>query len=130
MNDEQQSVQDRRTNDHSKKDSNSDRAVPDIPDHVVKTMRECTGTQAVGILFKWKTIKKKEHRDIQPDELNVNKSSKDSNRSTKKDNSKSGKRGGSDKDTRNKGKTLKIRGLSLGSNGDANSKSRRSSTKT
>ena len=128
MNDEQQSVQDRRTNDHSKKDSNSDRVVPDIPDHMVKAMRDGTVKQAVVILFKWKNIKNKEHRDIRPDELNVNKSSKDSTRSTKKCHSKSGKRGGGNKDTRNKGKTTKIRRLLLGSNGDANIKSRRAST--
>ena len=81
-NDAQPKVLSRRTNDHSKKDSNSDRAVPDILDHVVKAMRESAGTQAVGILFKWKNIKNKENRDIRPDKLHVSNSSKDSNQTT------------------------------------------------
>ena len=130
MNGEQQSVRSRRTNNHSKKDSNIDRVIPDVPDHVVKAMRDGPGQQAVGIIFKWKNIKNKEHRDIQLDELNANNSSKNSTRSKKKDHSKSGKRIGSDKGTRNKVKTSKRIRLYLGSNGDANRKSCRASTKT
>ena len=51
MNDEQQSVRYRRTNDHSRKYSNSDRVFPSVPYHLVESMRDGTGQQAVGILF-------------------------------------------------------------------------------
>ena len=78
MYDEQHSFRARRTNSHSKKDYNSDRVVPDVPDRMVKAIHDGTGQQAVGILFKWKNIMNKEHRDIRPDELNVNNYSKDS----------------------------------------------------
>jgi hypothetical protein len=45
------------------------KAFPDLPDHLIKSMRASNGQQAVGMMLKWKKVLKEEGRHIRPDEL-------------------------------------------------------------
>jgi len=80
-------------------------AVPDIPDHVLQTARNCnSAASAIGVILKWKRVKNEHNRDIRPDELQQHKPN------SKKSSNSSHKKGGKDQ------KKQKRRRLSLGHN--------------
>ena len=100
--------------DHSKGKTNSDGAIPSIPGHLLYLIRKGNGSQAAGLVLKWKKIWNEERRHIRSDELRLN-DNRDSNHSTnKKGDSKDGKRkGGNHKNYNKRNKNPRKRRLSI-----------------
>ena len=65
--DKQQRVCSRRLLEHSKGKTKSDGAIPSIPGHLLYLIRKGKGSQAAGLILKWKNIWNGERRHIRSD---------------------------------------------------------------
>ena len=92
--DEQQRGRPQRHTDHSKGNTKSDGAIPRIPGLLLDLMRKGNGSQAAGLILKWKNICNEEKRHIRSDELRLNNNRYSNHIKKNKGNSKDGKRGG------------------------------------
>ena len=54
--DEQQRGRSRRLPDHSKGKTKNDGAIPSIPGHILELIGKVSGSQAAGLILKWKNI--------------------------------------------------------------------------
>ena len=102
--DKQQRSRSRRLPDHSKGKTKSNGAILRIPGHLLDLIRKGNGSQAAGLIIKWKNIWNEEKIHISSDELRLN-DNRDSNHSkNNKGDPKEGKRKGSNYKNDNKGK--------------------------
>ena len=70
--DKQQRGRSRRLPNHSKVNTKSDEAIPNIPGHLLDLIRKGNRLQAVGLILKWKNIWIEKKRQICADELRLN----------------------------------------------------------
>ena len=70
--DKQQRSRSRRLPDHSKGKTKNNGAIPSIPGHLLELIRKGNGSQAAGLILKWKNIWNEEKRNISSDELRLN----------------------------------------------------------
>ena len=112
--DEQQRGRSRWSPDHSKGKTKSYGSTPSIPGHLLYLIMKGNGSQAAGLILKWKNIWNEEKRHIRSDELRLNDNIDSNHSKNKKGDSKDGKwKGGNHKNDNKGNKNPRKRCLSI-----------------